>query len=291
MVQLNEKEMQPSSRGKVREIYDLEDGNLVIVTTDRISAFDVIIPALIKNKGKILNKLSLFWFDYTNSIIKNHIISDDVTMMPKFFQNDYFKDRTVLVKKLKILPYEFVMRGYIFGHLWEAYNSGEKLSGLNLKPGYKVAGKLEIPVLTPALKKQNGHDEYTDMHHVSHDLGRTIVTQIEEICFELYKKCYDFAYTKGIIIADSKFEFGIDEDGNLLLADEIFTPDSSRLWNLSEYKTGVSPKSYDKQLIRDWLLGNKINGEMQFDNIPLDILDKTSMIYQDCMDKIIMEKE
>jgi phosphoribosylaminoimidazole-succinocarboxamide synthase len=287
MVQSSEGEMRPSARGKVREIYDLDDGNLVIVTTDRISAFDVVIPALVKDKGKILNKLSLFWFDYTNAIVKNHIISDDVTVMPKFFQADYFRDRTVLVKKLKMLPYEFVMRGYIFGHLWEAYRGGEKLSGLNLKPGYELAEKLENPVLTPAIKKQDGHDEYVDMSQAVDDLGRALAGQIEEICFKLYEKCRGFAYAKGIIIADSKFEFGLDENGNLVLADEIFTPDSSRFWNLAEYKTGASPKSYDKQLLRDWLLGNKVNGEMRFNDIPPDILEKTSTIYRDCMDKII----
>jgi phosphoribosylaminoimidazole-succinocarboxamide synthase len=274
-------------KGKVREIYDLDDGHLVIVTTDRISAFDVIIPTLIKDKGKILNRLALFWFDYTKSIIQNHILSSDVTQMPEFFQKDEFKDRTVMVKKLKILPYEFVIRGYIFGHMWESYQAKGEYCGKKIIGKYKLAEKLPAPILTPSLKKETGHDEEIDTAVIIKDLGQEMMNKIEGICLQLYEKCYQFAYNKGIIIADTKFEFGIDEDNELVLADEIFTPDSSRYWDAYEYKIGTSPKSYDKQPLRDWLLNHQIDGKMQFDNIPANILEETSNIYKECIKKIM----
>jgi phosphoribosylaminoimidazole-succinocarboxamide synthase len=275
------------TQGKVREIYDLEDERLVIVTTDRISAFDVIIPALVKDKGKILNQMSLFWFDYTKPIIKNHIISSDITEMPEPFQKEEFKDRTVLVKKLKILPYEFVMRGYIFGGMWRAYREKGEYCGKKIIGSYQLAEKLPSPVLTFSLKKETGHDEETDADTIINDFGQELMIKIEKICFQLYEKCSQYACNKGIIIADTKFEFGFDENGELILADEIFTPDSSRFWDLREYETGKSPKSYDKQLLRDWLLDHQINGKMQFDNIPVNVLEETSNLYKECIKKIM----
>jgi phosphoribosylaminoimidazole-succinocarboxamide synthase len=162
-------------QGKVREIYDLEDSHLVIVTTDRISAFDVIIPALVKDKGKILNQMSLFWFDYTKSIIKNHIASSDISEMPESFQKDEFKDRTVLVKKLKMLPYEFVIRGYIFGGMWRAYQEKGEYCGKKIVGNYQLAEKLPSPVLTPSLKKETGHDEEIDTDTIANNLGHGIM--------------------------------------------------------------------------------------------------------------------
>jgi phosphoribosylaminoimidazole-succinocarboxamide synthase len=274
-------------QGKVREIYDLEDGRLVIVTTDRISAFDVIIPALVKDKGKILNQMSLFWFDYTKSIIKNHIISSDITEMPESFQKEEFKDRTLLVKKLKMLPYEFVIRGYIFGGMWKAYQEKGEYCGKKITGNYQLAEKLPSPVLTYSLKKETGHDEETDADTIIKDLGQEMMKRIEKICFQLYEKCFQYAYNKGIIIADAKFEFGFDENGELILADEIFTPDSSRFWDLHEYESGKSPKSYDKQLLRNWLLDHQIEGKMRFDSTPANILEDTSNLYKECMKKIM----
>jgi phosphoribosylaminoimidazole-succinocarboxamide synthase len=275
------------TQGKVREIYDLEDGRLVIVTTDRISAFDVIIPALVKDKGKILNQMSLFWFDYTKSIIKNHIISSDITEMPESFQKEEFKDRTVLVKKLKMLPYEFVMRGYIFGGMWKAYQEKGEYCGKKIIGNYQLAEKLPSPILTFSLKKETGHDEEIDIDSIENDLGQEMMKRIEKICFQLYEKCSQYAYKKGIIIADTKFEFGYDENGELTLADEIFTPDSSRFWDLREYEIGKSSKSYDKQHLRDWLLEHQIDGKMQFDSIPANILEETSNRYKGCIKKIM----
>jgi phosphoribosylaminoimidazole-succinocarboxamide synthase len=279
--------MEPKIHGKVREVYDIGDDRLIIVTTDRISAFDVVLPVAVKNKGIVLNKISLFWFNYTKSIVENHVLSDNISDMPEFFQKEYYHERTILVKKLKIIPYEFVVRGYMFGNLWNAYQEGKNLFNEKTMGHYELAEKLEKPLLTPAIKNQTGHDEYVNMDSVSLDLGKSITDRIEKICLMLYEKCFNYAFQKGIIIADTKFEFGIDKNGNMVLADEIFTPDSSRFWSLSEYKTGISPKSYDKQYLRDWLLNNKVNNVMQFDKIPKEIIEKTEEIYQECMAKII----
>jgi phosphoribosylaminoimidazole-succinocarboxamide synthase len=272
--------------GKVREVYEVSDDRLVIVTTDRISAFDVILPKPVLNKGKVLNAVSLFWFNYTKDLIPNHIISGDLKDMPEFFQSGEFEGRAVLVKRLKILPFEFIIRGYMFGNMWNAYSKGEEFCGQKIKEGYKLAEKLDAPLFTPSTKAHVGHDEYITVKYVADTIGAELAKKIEKACFELYNACYNYAYKKNIIIADTKFEFGLDANNNLFLADEVFTPDSSRFWDLSDYQVGVSPKSYDKQFVRDWLLNNKINGEMQFDKVPDDVLRKTSEIYAECLKKI-----
>jgi phosphoribosylaminoimidazole-succinocarboxamide synthase len=272
--------------GKVREVYEVSDDRLVIVTTDRISAFDVILPKPVLNKGKVLNAVSLFWFNFTKDIIPNHIVSGGLKDMPEFFQKDEFEGRAVLVKKLKILPFEFIIRGYMFGNMWNAYSKGEEFCGQKIKAGYKLAEKLDAPLFTPSTKAHVGHDEYITVKYVADTIGAELAKKIEKACFELYSACYNYAYKKNIIIADTKFEFGLDENNNIFLADEVFTPDSSRFWDLSGYQVGTSPKSYDKQFVRDWLLNNKINGEMQFDKVPDDILRKTSDIYAECLKKI-----
>jgi len=280
--------------GKVREIYDISDElppdvseeRLVIVTTDRISAFDVILPKVVANKGKVLNAVSLFWFNFTKDIIPNHIISSDLKDMPEYFQKNEFEGRTVLVKKLKILPFEFIIRGYMFGHMWDSYSKGQEFCGQKITGDYKLAEKLAAPLFTPSTKAHVGHDEYISVKQVADSIGAELATKVEKVCLEIYNTCYNYAYNKNIIIADTKFEFGLDENNNLVLADEVLTPDSSRFWSLSEYQVGVSPKSYDKQLVRDWLLNNKKDGEMQFDNVPDDVLRKTSEIYAECLKKI-----
>jgi len=281
--------------GKVREVYDISnetssdisDDRLVIVTTDRISAFDVILSKPVLNKGKVLNAISLFWFDYTKDIVPNHFISSDLKDMPEFFQKDEFEGRTILVKKLKILPFEFIVRGYMFGNMWEAYSKGRDFCGQKIEGNYKQAEKLDIPLFTPSTKAHVGHDEYISIQYLVDKLGPHLTKRIEKISFDLYNTCYDYAYNKDIIIADTKFEFGLDENNDLFLADEIFTPDSSRFWSLSDYQIGTSPKSYDKQFVRDWLLINKKDGEMQFDNVPDEVLIKTSEIYAECLRRLV----
>jgi len=272
--------------GKVREVYEVSENTLVIVTTDRISAFDVILSKPVQNKGRILNEISLFWFDYTKDIIPHHILSGHCEDMPEYFQKNEFEGRAVLVKKLNILPFECVIRGYMFGNMWEAYREKREFCGQKLGGSYQLAEKLASPVFTPSTKAHAGHDEYISYQHVEDMIGTNMANKIKSISMELYETCYNYAYSKGIIIADTKFEFGLDESENLVLADEIFTPDSSRFWSLSDYTVGSSPKSYDKQFVRDWLLNNKKNGEMQFDAVPDDVLTKTSEIYHECFRRL-----
>lgn len=275
--------MKPIYSGKVRDIYELSDNRLIIVSTDRISAFDSVLLVTVKNKGIVLNRLSNFFFSKTKDIIANHIIDDNTENMPSFFQNDFFKDRAVMTERLEMLPFEFIVRGYIFGSMWNSYKKGESFCGYDLIGDYNQAQKLESPILTPSVKTKKGHDEYVSLKYVEGALGKCMTDNIAEICLELYDKCSKYALSKGIIIADTKLEFGINKNGNLILADEIFTPDSSRFWNAEEYKVGESPKSFDKQLLRDWLLEHKINGQFQFNNVPNSILLKTEQIYRECL--------
>ena len=272
--------------GKVREVYEVSSDRLVIVTTDRISAFDVILSKLVADKGKVLNAVSLFWFGLTRNIISNHIISDNTADMPEYFQKSEFEGRTVLVKKLKILPFEFIVRGYMFGNMWECYSKSRSFCGQSIDGEYKLAEKLSAPMFTPSTKAHIGHDEYISFEQVKDTLGAELAETVKHISLKLYETCYALAYKRGIIIADTKFEFGLDENGKLVLADEVLTPDSSRFWSLTDYEIGTSPKSYDKQFVRDWLLNHKKDGEMQFDNVPDSILSKTSEIYKECLQKV-----
>lgn len=272
--------------GKVREVYDLEDGRMVIVTTDRISAFDVILPTMITDKGKVLNALSNYWFNLTGDIVKNHMISSDLKDMPEEFQKPEYEGRTILVKKLKMIPYEVIVRGYMFGSMYEAYKKGEPFLGHKFDKEYQQAEKLDCPIVTPSTKAAEGHDINVTLEYMKNDLGEELGTKIEQAALAIYKKCYDHAYKNGIIIADTKFEFGLDENGDLVLGDEVLTPDSSRFWNLAEYKIGTSPASYDKQFVRDWLKDNNLAGDPSIKSIPAEIVEKTSALYRECQERI-----
>ena len=272
--------------GKVREIYEVSEDRLAIATTDRISAFDVILSKPVAGKGKVLNAISLFWFNYTKDIIPNHIITNDPAQMPEYFRQSEFAGRVVLVKKLKILPFECIVRGYMFGNMWEAYSKKQEFCGIKIEEDYKLAEKLTAPLFTPSTKAQTGHDEYISFRDMADNIGVDLAKKIKAVSLKLYDVCYNYACERGIIIADTKFEFGLDGNNELVLADEIFTPDSSRFWSLSEYRIGVSPKSYDKQFVRDWLLNNKADDKMRFDSVPDDVLEKTAEIYEECQKKI-----
>ncbi|MDR3120760.1 MAG: phosphoribosylaminoimidazolesuccinocarboxamide synthase [Clostridiales bacterium] len=280
-------DMEPKFKGKVRDIYDISEDRMIIVTTDRISAFDVILPTLVTGKGVTLNGISNFWFKKTERLVKNHIISSNLEDMPEYFHQEKFRDRTVMVQKLKILPFEFVVRGYIFGNMWKYYEEGKPFCGHRISGEYQMAQKLEAPILTPSTKVETGHDEYVDIDSVKTAIGAELTDKIAEISLGLYAMCSQYAMTKGILIADSKFEFGLDKNNQLVLADELFTPDSSRFWDAADYRVGVSPKSYDKQFIRDWLLNNKKNGEFQFDGVPGDVIERTAQIYRECLQKLV----
>ena len=245
--------MKKISSGKVREIYEVDEDKLLLVVSDRISAFDVILPAMIPNKGQVLNQISEFWFDLVKDIIPNHIISTDLKDFPEEFQTKEFEGRSMLVRKLKMLPVECIVRGYITGSGWSSYKKEGTVCGIKLPEGLQESEKLPEPIFTPTTKAQEGHDENISFDEVSKLIGEDLAKEVRQKTIDIYKKCAEYALSKGIIIADTKFEFGIDENGNLVLADEVLTPDSSRFWPAKDYEIGRGQKSFDKQYMRDWL--------------------------------------
>lgn len=274
--------------GKVREVYETDDGKLVLVTTDRISAFDVILDSMIPGKGKALNQISLYWFDLTKDIIPNHILSNRLSDMPEMFAQDeaQYAGRTILAKKLKMLPYEFIVRGYMFGSMWNEYKETKTYCGQPLDGDYKLAEKLSAPMVTPSVKNSEGHDENISLDRLRAEIGTEEADRIVDICLKIYNTCYENAKAKGMIIADTKFEFGYDENGVLTLGDEVMTPDSSRFWAAEDYRTGISPRSYDKQFVRDWLIEKKLNGVVPAPKLPAQIVEKTAALYKECFSKI-----
>lgn len=277
-------EFKPVKEGKVREIYDLGD-QLVMVATDRISAFDVILNNQITDKGKVLTQMSKFWFDLTRDVIPNDLISVDVKDMPEFFQNEKFEGRSTLCKKLTMIPIECIVRGYITGSGWENYKKDGTICGMKLPEGLVECQKLPEPLYTPSTKAELGdHDENINfeqsidvLEKVFPGRGKEIATKIKDATIAVYKKCADYALYKGIIIADTKFEFGLDEDGNVILADEVLTPDSSRFWRLDQYKEGQGQSSFDKQYVRNWLKANPDNHA----TLPQEVVDKTAELYRE----------
>ncbi len=239
--------------GKVREVYDLGDQYLFIAS-DRISAFDVVMPNGIPNKGQVLNMISKFWFDRTEDIVKNHMISTDINDFPEILHpyTDILKGRSMLVKKAELLPVECIVRGYLIGSGWKEYQKSGTIGGMPLRPGYEMAGKIDEPIFTPSTKADEGHDENISIDEMNKIVGDELGKRLIDISINLYKTAADYALTKGIIIADTKFEFGMI-DGELILIDEVLTPDSSRFWPKSSYQSGCSPLSFDKQFVRDYL--------------------------------------
>lgn len=259
--------------GKVREVYEVSENQLAIVATDRISAFDVILGSVIKDKGIALTQISNFWFDFTRGIVPNHILSANPPHMPAAYEK-----RTVLVKKLKMLPYEFIVRGYMFGSLWKEHQTA---GGYNGKK-YQLAEKLPEPVLTPSAKNSAGHDENISVERLRQELGPDEAEKICKICFALYETCAAHALQKGIILVDAKFELGYDGEGILTLGDEICTPDSGRFWAVEDYRAGISPKCFDKQFVRDWLINHGLDGAEPGPELPEDIVRTTEGLYKEC---------
>ena len=272
----------PVKEGKVREIYDIGE-NLIMVATDRISAFDVILKNKVEKKGTVLTQMSRFWFDYTKDIVRNHMISVDNNDMPEFFSAPQFKGNSMLCKKLTMIPVECIVRGYITGSGWVSYKENGTVCGIKLPEGLKECGKLPEPIYTPSTKAEIGdHDENIDFERSIEVLekafpghGREYATKIRDYTIALYKKCADYALTRGIIIADTKFEFGIDENGEVVLADEMLTPDSSRFWPVEGYEEGHDQPSFDKQFVRNYL---KANPDCDY-NLPTEVIDKTIAKY------------
>lgn len=278
------KEFSPVKEGKVREVYDNGD-SLVIVATDRISAFDVILGNEVTDKGAILTQMSKFWFGFTSDIVPNHMVSTDAKDMPEFFGSERFNGNSMLCRKLKMLPIECIVRGYITGSGWESYKESGTVCGIKLPEGLKESDKLPEPVYTPTTKADLGnHDEHITFEESVQILdkefpgkGREYAKKIMDCTIALYKKCAEYALSKGIIIADTKFEFGLDEDGNVVLGDEMLTPDSSRFWPLDGYKPGQGQPSFDKQYVRDWLKANPGSGY----KLPEDVVKKTTDKYKE----------
>lgn len=287
------KEYKPIKEGKVREIYD-SGSSLIMVATDRISAFDHILKNKITGKGVVLTQMSKFWFDYTHDLVSNHMLSVDTEDMPEFFRNEKFEGRSMKCMKLKMLPLECIVRGYITGSGWASYCKTGEVCGIKLPDGLEESEKLPEPIYTPSTKAEIGdHDENISYEKSIEVLekaypgkGEEYASKLKELTLSVYEKCADYARSRGIIIADTKFEFGLDENGDVILADEMLTPDSSRFWPLDGYEKGKSQPSYDKQFVRDWLKANPDSDYL----LPDDVIDKTIAKYNEAYNLLTGEK-
>jgi phosphoribosylaminoimidazole-succinocarboxamide synthase len=275
-------------RGKVRDLYEVDD-KLLMVATDRISAFDVVMDDPIPNKGKVLTELSLFWFDFLGDILPNHLITADVGKYPSACQPylEELRHRSMLVKKAKPLPIECIVRGYLSGSFWKAYQKDTTVCGFPLPPGMVESDKFDKPLFTPSTKAEQGeHDENISIAKMEEIVGKDEAAKIIEVCIELYQKAADYALSKGIIIADTKFELGWFE-GELILIDEVLTPDSSRFWPLDQYTPGTGQPSFDKQFLRDYLTTLDWDKKPPAPPLPEEILIKTGARYGEAVEKII----
>lgn len=278
--QTNIPEAKLFKRGKVRDIYEV-DGKFLIVATDRISAFDVVLPNPIPYKGYVLNQISVFWFDFLSDVVKNHFLTSNVEEFPEVFKRNYEQVayRSMLVKKAKPLPVECIVRGYISGSAWKDYRKSGEVCGIKLPQGLKESDKLEEPLFTPSTKAETGHDENITFEKVVDLIGKELAEKVRDLSLEIYIKAEKYARERGIIIADTKFEFGLDENGELLLIDEVLTPDSSRFWPLSDYEPGKSQPSFDKQYVRDYLESINWDKQPPAPELPAEVVEKTSEKY------------
>ena len=268
-------------QGKVRDTYVVDDEHFLMVTSDRISAFDVIMNEAVESKGKILSRVSNFWFHKTESIIKNHLTDIAPESVVKDHEIPLIKDRSVVVKRLQPLPVEAIVRGYLIGSGWKDYQSSGSVSGITLPKNLQQAEKLAEPIFTPSTKAAVGdHDENISFDQMANVIGKDRATNIKEKSIEIYNFARDYALDRGIIIADTKFEFGLDNQGDLVLMDEILTPDSSRFWDADLYKIGTSPQSFDKQFLRDWLESIDWNKQPPPPPLPSDVIEMTKQKYQ-----------
>jgi phosphoribosylaminoimidazole-succinocarboxamide synthase len=276
-----------SRSGKVREIFDAGD-KLLFVASDRISAFDCVMPNGIPDKGAVLNMISKFWFERTGDSVKNHMISTDVADYPAPFNEyaDQLKGRSMLVKKTEVLPVECIVRGYLIGSGWKEYQKSETIGGMSLRSGYQMADKLDEPIFTPSTKAEQGlHDENISFDQMKEIVGEEKAEKLKALSLKLYKEAADYALTKGIIIADTKFEFG-ELDGELILIDEALTPDSSRFWPADSYEVGSSPLSYDKQFVRDYLETLDWDKTPPAPALPDEIIEKSRAKYLEAYERL-----
>jgi phosphoribosylaminoimidazole-succinocarboxamide synthase len=274
-------------RGKVRDIYGIDDAKMLIVTSDRLSAFDVILPDPIPGKGEVLTAVANFWFEKLGHVIPNQLTGIDPETVVAPGERDQVRGRALVVKRLKPLPIEAVVRGYLIGSGWKDYQATGKVCGIELPAGLKMAEKLPRPLFTPSTKAELGtHDENIDFATVEKSVGAALAVQVRDAALRLYTEAAEYALTRGIIIADTKFEFGLDAAGTLHLIDEVLTPDSSRFWPADTYAVGNSPPSFDKQFVRDYLETLDWNKQAPGPRLPTDILAKTAAKYREALDRL-----
>jgi len=277
------------SNGKVRDIYNIDDQHMLIVTSDRLSAFDVILPDPIPGKGRVLTEVSNFWFKRCKEIIPNHLTDVSVNDVVKDTDElEVLEGRSIIVRKLKALPVEAVIRGYLIGSGWKDYQATGSVCGINLPSGLQQAEKLPEPIFTPATKADVGeHDENIDFNKTVELIGQKLAEQVRDISLKIYTEAAEYALDRDIIIADTKFEFGVDENDQLFLIDEVLTPDSSRFWPMGSYKTGTSPPSFDKQYIRDYLETLDWDKTAPGPRLPEEVINNTAAKYKEARDKLI----
>ena len=276
------------SRGKVRDNYAIGADRLLIVTTDRLSAFDVILSEPIPDKGRVLNRMALFWFDRLADVVPNHLTGIDPESVVAPDEREQVRDRSMVVKRLEPILVEAVVRGYLIGSGWKDYRDSGTVCGIALPPGLRMADRLPEPIFTPAAKAELGeHDENIDFDEMSARIGAGLASQIREISLELYRRASDYAAGRGIIIADTKFEFGLDEHGALHLMDEVLTADSSRFWPADEWRPGISPPSFDKQFVRDWLeTVPGWNKRAPAPSLPPEVIARTAGKYREALRRL-----
>ncbi len=282
--------LQLINKGKVRNIYDLND-KLLIITTDRISAFDYVLPNPIPSKGICLTQLSRFWFEYTQNIVSNHLISTELNDFPEKLReySNHLKYRTMLVKKAKVIPIECIVRGYLSGSAWKSYKKDETVCGIKLRTGFKESDRFDEPLFTPSTKAETGHDINISYDKMEELVGKNVAKQLKEFSLKLYTIASDYARKKGIIIADTKFEFGMLND-NIILVDEALTPDSSRFWPADKYKPGRSQPSFDKQYVRDYLNATDWDKNSTPPDLPIEIIKETQRKYKEAYERITGRK-
>ncbi len=271
------------NRGKVRDIYNVDDKHMLIVATDRLSAFDVVLPQPIPGKGEVLTRVANFWFDRTKEIIPNHLSDKPLSdIVPDAEQRAILGERALVVRKLRPLPVEAIVRGYLIGSGWKDYQKSGAVCGIKLPEGLDQAAKLPEAIYTPSTKAEIGdHDENISFAETVDILGQELAEKVRDVSIQIYSECAAFALEKGIIIADTKFEFGLDDDDNLYLIDEVLTPDSSRFWPADQYQLGISPPSYDKQFVRDYLETLDWDKTPPGPDLPDEIIQKTAEKYQE----------
>ena len=280
------------ARGKVRDNYAVGEDRILMIASDRLSAFDVVMGEPIPGKGELLTRMALFWFDRLGHVVPNHLTGDAPESVVAPDEVAQVQGRAMLVKRLKPLPVEAVVRGYLAGSGWKEYQESQSVCGVALPGGLKNASKLPEPIFTPATKAEMGeHDENISFERMAEIVGRELSEKVRDVAIRLYKEAAAYALTKGIIIADTKFEFGLDAEGTLTLMDEVLTPDSSRYWPVEGYQEGINPPSYDKQFVRDWLEQATVDGQpwgkkAPAPALPADVIERTASKYREALDRL-----